>query len=235
MPDNGKERTDMANNEQSSASNLYYRLPADVAARTDLTATAKVVYAILADQIGPDGTGRLSVRRLAGAAGISVDGALGGVGRLEEARPPLLVVERPGIGLANVYKFPPRTAAKDDATRAPATAGQSAETGSGKPVSASASPPANSAPPTTQPQPITWTPSAGYAGISDADLTAWTRNYPGVNIGKALARFDAAFRKDPAGWAKDVTNDCRPVIVHWLGKWQQRAEEGRQSASTGGA
>lgn len=34
---------------------LFYKLPQDIAARSDLTASAKIVYAVIRDRIGQNG------------------------------------------------------------------------------------------------------------------------------------------------------------------------------------
>ena len=81
----------------------WYRLWADVAAKTDLAGNDKVVLAIIGNHIRDKGYCWVGVKTLAREAGTSRRTALRGIERLEAAR--LLQVERRGKGKANHYRL----------------------------------------------------------------------------------------------------------------------------------
>jgi hypothetical protein len=81
----------------------FYKLLQDLAARTDLLASDKLVYAILADRIGRNGKAWPGSRRLAHDSGMNRETVLESIGRLKAAG--LLLVESRGRGRANLYRL----------------------------------------------------------------------------------------------------------------------------------
>jgi len=81
----------------------FYKLPADLAARTDLTPGEKVVWAVLANRIGDNGFCWPGVRLLADDTGLTVNGILKCLRSLE--RKHLLRIEHQGSGKVNHYRL----------------------------------------------------------------------------------------------------------------------------------
>ena len=82
----------------------FYKLPADLAARSDLPGNAKVLLAVIADKIGGNAAAWPGARKLARAAGVSVEAVIQNVVKLEAAG--LLAVERRDNGRSNRYTLP---------------------------------------------------------------------------------------------------------------------------------
>jgi len=80
----------------------FYKLPADLAVRRDLKATDKVVFAAISDRIGKNGYCWPGVRTIAVDSGLTKNGVLKSLKRLEQAG--LLAVERRGNGRCNHYR-----------------------------------------------------------------------------------------------------------------------------------
>jgi len=86
----------------------FIMVPRSVATRTDLTATAKLVYAAISDHIGHNEQGWPGYRLLAQELGVNVKAAQRGVEALVEAG--LMTVTPGGFGRSNRYSIPdPRT------------------------------------------------------------------------------------------------------------------------------
>ena len=81
----------------------FYKLWKDIACRQDLTLSAKIILAVIADRIGTNGVCWPGIRRLAEDAGIDVTTVLNAIKQLEEADE--IIVERPGIGRGNRYRL----------------------------------------------------------------------------------------------------------------------------------
>jgi len=84
-------------------SGRFYKLNQGLAARRDITPTAKVLYAVLANRIGKNGVCWAGVRRLAADCGCSEHAVLRATAALEAAS--LLRVERRGNGQSNLYRL----------------------------------------------------------------------------------------------------------------------------------
>jgi len=79
----------------------FYKLLSDIASRRDLTAGAKLVWAVVADHIGKNDSCWPGVRKIAADSGLSVSGVIKAVRQLESKA--LLQVDRRGIGRSNHY------------------------------------------------------------------------------------------------------------------------------------
>ena len=86
---------------------LFYKLDQGLAARRDLTATAKIVFAVIRDRIGKNEKCWPGERTLARDAGIDRSTVRDCIRRLTEAG--LLEVNRRGTGLAPHYSIPDET------------------------------------------------------------------------------------------------------------------------------
>lgn len=82
----------------------FYQLPQDLAARVDLTASAKVVFAVVKDRIGHNAKGWPGERWIAKAAGIGRGTVPESLKQLEKAG--VLEVDRRGKGKGNHYTIP---------------------------------------------------------------------------------------------------------------------------------
>lgn len=83
----------------------FYKMPKDIAARKDLQASDKLVYAVILNSIGDKGyswIGKIKIVEYTGLAGQTV---LDSIKRLELAG--LLIVDRRGIGKSNYYQTSP--------------------------------------------------------------------------------------------------------------------------------
>lgn len=65
---------------------IFYKMPADILARTDLHLTAKVVYCVIVDRMGRNGKCWPGVRRLAKDCAISAEGARRAIAQLAEKK-----------------------------------------------------------------------------------------------------------------------------------------------------
>ncbi len=91
-------------------SELFYKIPQDLAARKDLTGNDKVLYAVIINRIGNNGKCWPGVRTLTKDCGLSIDTVGNSIHRLEAAG--LLVVQRRGSGRVNYYQPPGESAPK---------------------------------------------------------------------------------------------------------------------------
>lgn len=80
----------------------FYKLPQDIAARKELQATDKIVYAVIVDFIGGNETGWPGKRCLMKKTGLADKTVCDSIKRLELSG--LLIVERRGNGKSNHYK-----------------------------------------------------------------------------------------------------------------------------------
>lgn len=86
-------------------SELFYKLPQDIAARKDLRASDKIVFAVIVDCLGKNDKcwpGKLTLMQKTGLSGQTVCDA---IGRLETAG--VLQVDRRGKGKSNHYQTSP--------------------------------------------------------------------------------------------------------------------------------
>lgn len=83
---------------------LFYKLPKDVAGRTDLPASAKIVLAVLIDRIGQNDCCWPGIRCLAKDTGLTKP-AVGRALRCLEARE-LVHIQRRNKGQSNLYRVP---------------------------------------------------------------------------------------------------------------------------------
>ena len=81
-----------------------YKLPPEIAGRTDLTGTDKVVYAVITYHIGKNRNGYPAIRTIAKESGASPSTVDESVQRLENNN--LLRVERPGQRKVRRYSVP---------------------------------------------------------------------------------------------------------------------------------
>jgi len=81
----------------------FAKLPHAVMARRDLTMTAKVVYAAVADRIGAHGKAWPSLRRIASDVGGDVKTIIRAIAALRAAG--LLIIESGGPGKSNAYRL----------------------------------------------------------------------------------------------------------------------------------
>lgn len=89
----------------------WLKIQAEVLARKDISASAKLVYSIIADRMGNNGKAWPGMRRIAADCGIGIATAHDAVKRLEAVG--LLTVEHPQgnpAGKCNVYKLTPERA-----------------------------------------------------------------------------------------------------------------------------
>lgn len=110
-------------------SSQFYKLPVELAARRDLTAASKILWAMLADRIGDNGFCWPGVRKIAGDVGQDVSAVLRGIQKLESAG--LLQVERQRSGRANHYRLTNKSAGETQAL-AKRERSQSANSGAGE-------------------------------------------------------------------------------------------------------
>ena len=82
----------------------FCQVPKAMAKRRDLTATAKMVYAVIRDRLGKNDCAWPGVRRIAADAGVSVQTVIHAVEQLEARG--LMRVVRQGNGRVNKYYFP---------------------------------------------------------------------------------------------------------------------------------
>lgn len=126
----------------------FIKLPVAVLARPDLTATAKVVYAVIADRVGNNASTWVGIRRLAVDVGTDPKAVLRAIAALESAG--LLHIDRRGSGRSSHYrvKSAPETPALPIRQRSP-----NAHTGAGdSPTEALANRPHNQTDPFNQTQ-----------------------------------------------------------------------------------
>ena len=81
----------------------FYKLPVELAARTDLTPGEKVTWAVLAGRIGENGFCWPGVRTIATDTGLTVTGILKCLQSLQRKK--LLRIENQGNGKANHYRL----------------------------------------------------------------------------------------------------------------------------------
>ena len=98
-------------------SGRFYKLPIDVAALRSIRPADKVIYAVLADRMGTNGSCWPGVRRLAQDSGLDAATVPQSVKRLERAA--MVKVERRGNGRSNVYRLTPQSAWKTQALEKP--------------------------------------------------------------------------------------------------------------------
>lgn len=82
----------------------FYKMPREIMARNDLTATDKLVYAVILDRIGSNGKAWPGLRKLAAAVGSSLSSLTESTARLRRAG--LIVVADGNRGKSNVYSLP---------------------------------------------------------------------------------------------------------------------------------
>ncbi|GMU22571.1 MAG: hypothetical protein AMXMBFR13_26560 [Phycisphaerae bacterium] len=208
----------------SDRSDRFVKLPLFLLARSDLTATAKVVYAVISDRIGTNASTWAGVRRLAADVGMDPKAVLRAIAALESLG--LLEVDRRGSGRSSHYrvKSVPETPALPKRQRS-----RHDNTGVGEsPTQALANRPHNQTDPYNQtqsiardgladglfpdasnPEPAKLSPRSR-PRWSDADLERIYQAYPRhvgklkaqQAIGKALDRIarSAEAPADPAAW-----------------------------------
>lgn len=81
---------------------LFYKLPQDLAARTDITASDKLVFAVIVARIGDNGKSWPGIQSLMRDCGLCRDTVIKSIHRLEAAG--LLSVQRRGNGRVNHYE-----------------------------------------------------------------------------------------------------------------------------------
>lgn len=80
----------------------FYKLPQELTARKDLTASAKIIYAVIMDHLGNNKDCWPGKRKLVKKTGLSGDTVCNAIQRLESVG--ALVVDRRGNGRSNHYK-----------------------------------------------------------------------------------------------------------------------------------
>jgi len=108
----------------------FYKLPVELAARTDLTPASKLVWAVLGDRVGDNGVCWPGVRSLAGDVGQDASSVLRGIQKLETAG--LLQVERQGNGRRNYYRLTASESAGETQALAKCKRSQNANGGAGE-------------------------------------------------------------------------------------------------------
>ena len=91
-------------------SHPWYKLPSQIASRSDLTATAKVIYAIIKYRVGVNGCCWPGLRRIARDAGINPKSSQRAVYQLRQVG--LLLIEKRHRGQSNSYQLPAQTVGK---------------------------------------------------------------------------------------------------------------------------
>ncbi len=95
----------------------FYKLPQDIAARTDLPPSVKLVYAVTVDRIGNNGLCWPSIRTIGRDAGLSHQCVINALAKLESAD--LISVERRGRGKVNHYRTGTEPVKKVDRLKKP--------------------------------------------------------------------------------------------------------------------
>lgn len=80
----------------------FYKVPQDIAARKDLRASDKIVYAVIMDHLGNNDHCWPGVRMIAKKTGLALQTVVNSIERLENGG--LIYVQRNGIGKSNHYK-----------------------------------------------------------------------------------------------------------------------------------
>lgn len=75
---------------------------------------------------------------------------------------------------------------------------------------------------------ISWTASAGWAGITDADRHEWAEAYPGAVLAQELAKASAWLKANPKRCGK---RNWRRFIVGWLQRCQDKGGTDRKAAN----
>lgn len=88
----------------SCTADKFYKLPQDLTSRPDITPSAKIVFAVIADSIGRNGKSWIGKRKIALRAGLAECTVIESITRLESAG--ILFVERRGNGKSNLYSLP---------------------------------------------------------------------------------------------------------------------------------
>jgi hypothetical protein len=90
--------------EGNAVAERFYKLPQDLAARTDLTATAKIVFAVIRDHFGENVGSWPGRPRLSRLCGVTLNSIVKAVADLKAAG--LLAVEKRRSGQSNLYTLP---------------------------------------------------------------------------------------------------------------------------------
>ncbi len=201
----------------------FLQLPEALARRPDLTAASKVVFAFLRDREAR-GLAVPGVRGIAAACGLATNSARRALQELSRAG--LLAIEHaPGRRAHYCVRIDcaSRSEAPQDLTRAVSNSDTEAPQNLTRPITDQTN--IQTKKRARKPDPLTWSPDAGWRGVSEADRDSWRAAYPSVDLNREFAAMAAWLGANPL---KARKRSWRRFITNWLNRAQDRAANGRR-------
>lgn len=216
------------------AEGAFIKMPRAILERTDLTATAKLVYAIILDRIGSNGESWPGVRKIARDIGCCRNSALAAMLDLEKLG--VLEVCRPTgnpSGRSNRYRTR-KWDVPENGTYQNMDGGRTRKWDGDVPENGTEPDPLNqthitrpsrgdTCEPDVEQKPkkpkIDFAPETGWRNIAPEDLKSWRKAYPAVDVDGQLLRMGEWCK---ANGARGHKSNWRRFITNWLSRTQDR-------------